>query len=194
MSNKLQHAFVVSAPSGAGKTTLIRHLLPLHPELEFSISCTTRPPRNGEQPGAGYSYLSVDDFQKLIDQGEFLEWEEVHGQYYGTPKSELTRITEQGRYPLFDLDVKGALTLKRNLEYPHLIFITVPDPHEYLKRLQGRGTETEAQIARRLERVELEMSRADEFHYQVVNDDLDRAVQELSNLIQTILQTNRVEE
>ena len=194
MSSRVPHAFVVSAPSGAGKTTLIRKLLPDHPELEFSISCTTRACRKGETEGLEYYYLNRDEFLQRMERGEFLEWEDVHGDLYGTLRSEIIRILDRGHYPLFDLDVKGALTLKKTLEHPHLIFITVPGPEEFLKRLKGRGTETEAQIATRLSRMELEMSHAGEFDYQVENGDLQTAVERVNGIIREILNKRNMEE
>ncbi|MBL7032583.1 MAG: guanylate kinase [Candidatus Delongbacteria bacterium] len=192
MSEKrLPHAFVIAAPSGTGKTTIIRRLLGQRDDLEFSISCTTRPARNLEQEGRNYYYLSNEEFDRRLAGGEFLEWEPVHDHRYGTLRAEVDRIWEKGRYPVFDVDVKGALTLKQVLEQPHLIFIQVTDPAVYRLRLVGRKSETPEQIELRLSRLESELTLATRFHYRVDNDGpIEETIQVISELIDRILQNN----
>ena len=183
MSNNPAAALVISAPSGAGKSTLIRHLLERRPRLAFSVSCTTRPPRTGEREGENYYFLTREEFERRRKQGLFLEWEEVHGNFYGTLFSEIERLHREGRIPVFDLDVKGALQVKKQLPGARLVFITVPDRETFRKRLLKRGTESPAEIEKRLQRLPMELSLAHQFHYQVVNPDLEKTVKELVALM-----------
>jgi len=182
------HAFVIAAPSGTGKTSIIKQLLQNRQDLEFSVSCTTRPPREREAEGGHYYYISDEQFDAHLARGDFLEWEPVHDHRYGTLRSEVDRIIDRGRYPVFDLDVKGALTLRRKLVLPHLIFIYVSDPELYRHRLEQRNSETLQQIELRLSRLESELAFAQEFHHRISNDGpLKETVTALSALIDEIL-------
>lgn len=170
---------VLTAPSGSGKTTIARRLEEEIPDLEFSVSATTRDPRPGEEDGSDYYFLSEGEFRERIEQGAFVEYEEVYeGQYYGTLKTELER--QASDHPvLLDIDVRGALTVKSHFGDAALcIFIRPPSLQELARRLRGRGTETEEDLARRIERARTEMGFAERFDVTVVNDDLEEAVGE----------------
>jgi guanylate kinase len=181
--------FIISAPSGAGKTTLTREILRRFPAFEFSVSATTRPPRNYEVDGQHYYFLSKEDFLRRRDQGAFLEWEEVYaGTYYGTLKSEVERILAKGNHPIFDVDVKGGLNIKAQYgDRAVAIFIQPPDPQTLLERLQKRGTESPEEIAKRYAKAQEELSYADQFDHVIVNDELQRATEELVLLIASYL-------
>jgi guanylate kinase len=178
---------VVSAPSGAGKTSIARELLRLNPSLRFSVSATTRTKRAGEQHGRDYYFLSRDEFVRKMSAGEFVEWEEIYGDFYGTLKSEVDAALNAGRHILFDVDVKGGLSIKR--QYPHalVIFIRPPTVEVLLQRLRSRSTESEETLHRRMERVPMEMEHGSQFDYQVVNDTLERATEEVQLIVQSYL-------
>lgn len=168
---------VISAPSGCGKTTIAREILRRHPDMLFSVSATTRPKRDHEENGKDYFFLSAPDFKERVARGELAEWEEIYGNYYGTLKTEIDAALASGRSMMFDIDVNGALSIKRL--YPDdavLIFIKPPSVEVLTERLRRRNTETPETIARRLERVPMELGRAPEFDVSVVNDDLATAV------------------
>jgi guanylate kinase len=168
---------VISAPSGCGKTTIAREILRRHPDMLFSVSATTRPKRDHEEHGKDYFFLSAADFQERVARGELAEWEEIYGNYYGTLKTEIDAALAHGRSMMFDIDVNGALSIKKL--YPDdavLIFIKPPSVEVLTERLRRRNTETPETIARRLERVPMELGRAPEFDIAVVNDDLATAV------------------
>ncbi|MCX7985007.1 MAG: guanylate kinase [Bacteroidetes bacterium] len=176
--------YVLSAPSGCGKTTIARAILQNHPEFLFSVSATTRPKRSGEVDGKDYYFLTREDFEQRIVRGELVEWEEIYGNYYGTLKSEVERALTQGVSMLFDIDVKGALSLRR--AFPNttvLIFIAPPSIETLRERLVNRNTEDEETLKRRLERVAMELAMQNEFDYVVINDDLQRAIQEVETII-----------
>ena len=153
---------IVSAPSGAGKTSIVKHVLNFLPELRFSTSATTRAMREGEVNGRDYHFLSVEDFKKGIQRDEFLEWEEVyHNQFYGTLKSEIRRIWDEGKVVIFDVDVKGGLNIKKFFGDDALaIFVEQPTVQELENRLRKRGTETEESLRKRVEKAEYELSFA----------------------------------
>jgi len=175
---------VISAPSGAGKSTLCRALQKKYPEILFSISSTTRPRRAYEKDGYDYNFLSDEEFDKLIQADNFIEFEEVHGYYYGTPKSNLKSIIEQNQYLLLEVDVKGALKIKKAYpEHAITIFITLPSVDDLLNRLRKRGSESETRIAKRMERIEMELKYIDLFDFCIVNDDFNRALNELIEII-----------
>jgi guanylate kinase len=185
------HAFVIAAPSGTGKTTVIRHLLQQRDDLEFSVSCTTRARRSNEQEARNYYYISDREFDTHLEKGDFLEWEPVHDNRYGTLRSEVDRILAAGHFPIFDLDVKGALTLKRELELPHLFFIQVSDREVYRQRLLSRNSETTGQIELRLSRMESELMLAPQFDFRVDNDGpIATTVDRISKLIDEIISEN----
>lgn len=172
---------IVTAPSGSGKTTLVKSLLERLPELSFSVSACTRSPRPGELNGKDYYFLSLSDFQGKIAANQFLEWEMVYpGKYYGTLKSELDRIWERNQFPLVDIDVQGALRVKKQFQGESLsVFIKAPSIEILRERLFSRGTETEESLQERIEKAETELGFSSEFDCILVNDDLEKAKEEL---------------
>lgn len=182
---------VLSAPSGAGKTTVARHLLETIPEAVFSVSATTRPRRNGEIDGRDYHFLSREEFERKISEGELIEYEEIFGNYYGTLRTPTEEALRQGNVMIFDVDVKGALSLKH--AYPDdtfLVFIAPPSLEELELRLRHRGTETEEQIRRRLERAAMEMNYRDQFDATIVNDDLSYTLKQAHALVERAIAGN----
>jgi guanylate kinase len=180
---------IVSAPSGAGKTSIVKHVLQFLPELRFSTSATTRTKREGEINGKDYHFLSVDDFKKGIKRNEFLEWEEVYAnQFYGTLKSEIQRIWDEGKTVIFDVDVKGGLNIKKYFGDKALaIFVEPPTVQELENRLRNRGTETEESLRKRVEKAEYELSFAPRFDKIILNDDLEVARAEMLQTIRQFL-------
>ena len=180
---------IVSAPSGAGKTSIVKHVLQFLPELRFSTSATTRTKREGEINGKDYHFLSVDDFKKGIKRNEFLEWEEVYAnQFYGTLKSEIQRIWDEGKTVIFDVDVKGGLNIKKYFGDKALaIFVEPPTVQELENRLRKRGTETEESLRKRVEKAEYELSFAPQFDRIILNDDLEVARAEMLQTIRQFL-------
>jgi len=174
---------VISAPSGCGKTTIVRELRRRYPEVEFSVSATTRPKRPREVQGKDYFFLSKEEFKKKIGQGELVEWEEIYGDYYGTLKSEIDRVQRNGMPMLFDVDVKGALTIKKQYPEAVLIFIKPPSMEALKARLMMRKTESEEALKKRLERVPMELEQGKYFDHSVVNDTVDNAVAEVENIV-----------
>jgi guanylate kinase len=168
---------IIAAPSGAGKTSITKHLMAAFPQLAFSVSATTRQPRGVEQNGVDYHFMDVARFQQHIQQGDFAEWEMVYeGKYYGTLKSELERIWGMGKVPVLDIDVKGAIHVQQQYPYTSLsLFIEAPSVEELKRRLQLRGTETAASLAARINKASFEMSFKNEFDEIIVNDDLAQA-------------------
>jgi len=179
----------IAAPSGSGKTTIANRLLSLFQNLSFSISATTRTPRNNEIDGINYHFLTVDDFKQGISENKFLEWEMVYeGKYYGTLQSEIGRIWENNKIPLLDMDVKGALHLRD--QYPKqtlTIFIDPPSSQELENRLRNRGTETEESLKMRMGKSVYEMTFRNSFDHIILNDDLDIAVAETQAAIHEFL-------
>jgi len=179
---------VLTAPSGAGKTTIAHRVLEAMPEMNFSVSATTRAPRPDEADGVDYHFLSLDEFEARIDAGDLLEYEEVYpGQYYGTLRSEIESKGREGPV-LLDIDVEGALNVKRSYEDDALVlFVAPPSMRELRRRLAERGTEADRALQARLERAEREMKKRDAFDGVVVNDDLDDAVEETLTRIRQFL-------
>ena len=180
---------IFSAPSGSGKTTIVRELLKLFPEFEFSISATSRKPRGQEQHGVDYYFLSNEEFRQRVERDEFVEWEEVYvGTCYGTLKSEMERIWSKGNVIIFDVDVMGGINLKRLFgEDACSMFIMPPSVEELERRLRGRGTDSEEVIQKRIAKAEFELSKSPEFDHTVVNDDLQVAVDEATTIIRNFL-------
>ena len=181
--NKL---IIFSAPSGSGKTTIVRHLLSLKKlNLAFSISATSRTPRGVEQHGKEYSFLSADEFKKRVQHNEFMEWEEVYtGCYYGTLKSEVERLWAKGKNVIFDIDVAGGLRLKQ--QYPEqtlAVFVEPPSLIAWEERLRNRKTETEEKIQMRLNKAEQEIATAHQFDVIIKNDNLQQALQEAERIV-----------
>ncbi len=186
---------VISAPSGCGKSTLIDMLLQEYPELIYSISCTTRAPRGDEEDGIDYHFLSVERFRELIAEDAFLEYAEVHGNYYGTLRAPIEDILAEGNSAILDIDVAGAAKVRHHVMH-HLppddplragftdIFINPPSMEALRERLEKRGTDSPEVIERRLANAEGEMARAPEYMYQVTNDDLAIAYKRLCDLIE----------
>lgn len=180
---------IFSAPSGSGKTTIVRELLKRFPQFEFSISATSRQPRGQERDGVDYYYLSNDEFRARVEHDEFVEWEEVYaGTCYGTLKSEMERIWAKGNIIVFDVDVMGGINLKSLFgDDACSIFIMPPSVEELERRLRGRGTDSEEVIQKRINKAEFELSKADQFDFTVVNDVLDVAVDEATDIITNFL-------
>ena len=170
---------VLSGPSGTGKSTLIRMLRTEFPRISFSVSITTRPPRPGEVDGSDYRFVDTSTFQELRDQGEFAEWAEVHENYYGTPLQPTLDLLLEGRDVIFDIDVKGARQLKRNLPGGCSVFVLPPSRQALEERLAKRSTDDAATVGRRLENARHEIAAADEFDYWIVNSDLQQAYDQL---------------
>lgn len=171
-------AIIFSAPSGSGKTTLVRHLLNNNSDLDFSVSASTRDKRGRtEEDGKHYYFLTPDVFKKKIDNDEFVEWEEVYeGNFYGTLKSEIQRIWEAGKNVIFDVDVKGGVSLKKYFgENALSVFVKVPSVEILIERLKDRGTESDESLSRRLFKVKFEMTFEDKFDIVLLNDDLDHS-------------------
>lgn len=171
---------IFSAPSGSGKTTIVHRLLARFPQLKFSVSATSRAMRPGEQNGKDYHFLSVQDFKQYRDQDRFLEWEEVYpNQFYGTLMSEVEKIWNAGGHVVFDVDVKGGLNIKRKFpERTLAVFVAPPSLQELENRLRKRGTETEESLKKRVGKADQEMQSAPLFDRIIVNDQLEKAVQE----------------
>lgn len=180
---------IFSAPSGAGKTTIVQYLLGELPELAFSISACSREPRGEEEHGKHYYFLGIEGFRKKIDSGEFIEWEEVYtDNFYGTLASELERIWGEGKTVIFDVDVVGGLNLKKIMgENALAIFVQPPSFGELENRLRFRSTETEEKISMRLAKAQIELARAPEFDYILLNDDLQRACKEAKEIVRTFI-------
>lgn len=177
---------IISAPSGCGKSTIINAILQKGEiDLQFSISATNRPPREGEKDGVNYYFLSDEEFRSEIDSDSFVEFEEVYpGRYYGTLKREITRIVSEGHNVILDIDVKGGVNVKKLYGNEAMsIFIMPPSVEELRRRLEGRGTESAEWIDKRIKRASLELGYACQFDHSVVNADLDHAVREVENLM-----------
>lgn len=182
----MNKVIIFSAPSGSGKTTLVKHALEVFSELQFSISCTTRQPRGSEIHAVDYHFLTPDEFRQKISEEAFVEFEEVYtDKYYGTLKSEVEKIWEQEKTVIFDVDVKGGISLKKYFgEQALSIFIEPPSIEELERRLISRGTDDAETIRIRVAKAEEEMSYAKEFDKIVINRDLDDAKKEIESLIQ----------
>jgi guanylate kinase len=177
--------FVFSAPSGTGKTSIYKEILLNNPEIEFSVSATTRKKREDEVDGKDYFYLDKDDFLMRVDKGEFVEYEKIFdNNLYGTLKSYIDGKINDGKDVIFDLDVKGAMSIKRIYkDKAVLIFIKPPNKEVIKERLKKRGTECDEIIENRLSRFDFEMEKMDEFNYVVINDDLTKAINEVQKII-----------
>ena len=181
---------IFSAPSGSGKTTIVKHLLNIEPLLGFSISACTRDKRGREEvDGKDYYFLSPEEFREKINQGAFIEWEEVYeGNFYGTLKEEIERIWDQGRHVIFDVDVKGGINLKKYFGDTALaVFVKVPTMEDLAQRLRDRGTESEESLSRRLYKAKFEMGFEKKFDIVLVNEDLQQSFKEAEILIKNFI-------
>jgi guanylate kinase len=190
MPGKSAKIIIIAAPSGAGKTSVVRHLLKVMPEqLSFSISAATRKPRNNEKNGVDYYFISVEEFETRIKADAFVEWEMVYeGKYYGTLVEEVERIWSEGKSPLLDVDVKGGLHVQEKFRGQTLsLFIEPPSIEELERRLRSRGTETEESIKARVSKAAYELTFKDRFDHVILNDELPRACREAEQLIRGFL-------
>jgi guanylate kinase len=175
---------VLAGPSGAGKTTLAHRLVDDSPVYVFSVSATTRAARPGERDGLDYHFVDRPAFEAMIGRGELAEWAEVHGRLYGTPRSELTRARGRGEHVVLDIDVQGARQIHAAAPDAFMIFVLPPDVDIMMDRLRGRGTESPAEVARRLGSARGELAALPEFDHVVVNDDLDRCVATIRSIVE----------
>lgn len=185
----MNKVIIFSAPSGSGKTTLVKHCLEVFPQLAFSISCTTRNPRGTEQNGVDYYFLSPEEFRQKISENAFVEFEEVYtDKFYGTLKSEVERIWNSGKTVIFDVDVKGGISLKKYFGEKALsIFIMPPSVEELEKRLISRATDDAETIKTRVAKAEEEIGYKNQFDEIIINDDLEKAKSDIENLIHNFL-------
>ena len=183
---------IFSAPSGSGKTTIVRHLLKAFPnQLGFSVSATSRPKRGIEESGKDYHYLSAEEFKKKVDAGDFLEWEEVYsGVCYGTLKSEVESVWSKGRAVIFDIDVEGGLNLKNQFKEKALAVFVMPPSIKILEeRLNSRSTDSSESIARRVAKAEAEIKTAELFDTSILNEDLERALKKAEKIVRDFLKS-----
>ncbi len=174
---------VLSGPSGSGKSTVIRELLARRGDLRFSVSATTREPRAGERSGVHYTFMARDEFEERSRRGQMLEWAEVHGELYGTPRENLSLALADGVHLLLDIDVQGARQVRSSVPEAVTIFL-LPPPGAWLGRLRSRGSESQGEFRRRLRTAEAELKAAGEFEYVVVNDDLADTVRRLASILE----------
>ena len=186
MNNKI---LIITAPSGAGKTSITKYLMQKFPVLTFSVSAATRNARGAEKNGVDYYFISGEEFKYKIQHNEFVEWEMVYeGKYYGTLKSELERIWQEGKVPVLDIDVKGAIHVQQQFNEGTLsLFIEPPSVNELKMRLQGRGTETEESLSARVNKASYELSFKEHFDRTVVNEDLPTACEEAEKIVAQFL-------
>jgi len=189
MTSNANKIIIITAPSGAGKTSITRHLLRQLPQLAFSVSAATRAARGEEKDGVDYYFMSTQAFQHKIQENEFVEWEMVYeGKYYGTLKSELQRLWSEGRVPVLDIDVKGAIHVQKQFPLSSLsIFIEPPSVNELKRRLQSRGTETDESLQARVNKAAYEISFKQHFDHIIVNDNLENACRQAMELVSSFI-------
>lgn len=185
--NKRGAIIAISAPSGTGKTSIVKNIINEIPELVFSVSATTRKKRENEENGVDYYFISEQEFREKIKNNEFVEWEKVYDYYYGTFKSVIEENISKGKSVILEVDVKGALSIKKIYPEANLIYVIPPSHDELIRRLKNRRTENDKDIQKRLERAIMELSIKDKFDYFVVNKDLDKAILDTKSLINNIL-------
>ena len=180
---------MIAAPSGCGKTTIAKAILQRHPQMLFSVSATTRPKRDAEVEGKDHFFLTKEEFQKRLQNDELAEWEEIYGNLYGTLKSEIQRALNAGKTMLFDIDVKGALSIQKYFpDESTLIFIKPPSIEELQRRLENRKTENAETVKRRMARAEMELAQAEKFDVQIVNDNLETAIANVDEVVRQTMQ------
>ena len=191
MQHSSEKILIITAPSGAGKTSVTTFLLERFPELTFSVSAATRQPRENEISGVDYYFMSPEEFKQKIRLNEFIEWEMVYeGKYYGTLRSEMERIWKSNKVPVLDIDVKGAIHVQQQFQGNTMsIFIEPPSIEELKRRLQGRGTETKESLDARINKASYEISFKHSFSHTIINYDLDTARQEAVQIVQTFLRS-----
>lgn len=182
------HLFVISSPSGGGKSTIIKRVLELRPDIKYSVSATSRAMRDGEIDGISYIFLSVSEFEKMISQDAFVEYESVHNNYYGTPRKQVDEALSKPVSILFDLDVYGAEKLKKLYPRAILIFLMPPSVEVLRARLTTRNSESNEEIERRLQRGKIKMEKSGNYDFHVLNDNLDTAVDRVVKIIDDIRQ------
>lgn len=175
--------FIVSAPSGTGKTTLCKNILSRIPSLRFSVSYTTRKPRANEVNNNDYTFISKEEFREMIRRDEFLEWAEVYGEFYGTSKKRVEELTQSGFDVLLDIDVQGAMQIKRNYRIGTYIFILPPSLDELRRRLEKRGTDSKVELEKRLKSAIEEIKNYKYYEYVIINKDIDLAIKEFEAII-----------
>jgi guanylate kinase len=175
---------VLSAPSGAGKTSIARKLRARRGDVDFSVSATTRPPRPEERDGVDYHFVDEPEFRRMIGAGELIEWAEVHGNLYGTPRRNVDEARARGRFLLLDIDVQGAEQIRRSVPDAVLVFVLPPSGQALVERLTGRGTEGPERVARRLRNARDELRAAGAFHHVVMNDELGSAVRDVERILE----------
>ena len=175
--------FIVSAPSGAGKTSLCKEVIKLIPDVRFSVSHTTRLPRRHEVEGVDYCFISLEEFQEMLDRGQLIEWAEIYGNFYGTSKTSVEKYRSTGVDIIFDIDPVGARQIKKIYSESITVFILPPSHRELEERLIQRGTDDEAVIRKRLNKAREEMKQSNWYQYRIINDDFKRAVEQLKEII-----------
>ena len=174
---------VISGPSGAGKGTICKALLEKHKDIHLSVSATTREPRQGEVHGVNYYFLNKDEFLKKVEEDDFLEWAEVYGNCYGTPKSNVQELLDSGKDVILEIDIQGALKVKENTEEGVFIFILPPSMEELKQRIINRGSETPESLMRRFNSAYQEINYISKYNYAVVNDTVENAVNKIENIL-----------
>lgn len=183
MNDSEHRVFVVSGPSGVGKSTIIRQVLDADPELKLSVSHTTRAPRKGEKEGRDYHFITREEFEREIGSNEFLEWAKVYDNYYGTSRKQVEAILKAGRHAVLDIDTQGAMRIKQISRGAVFIFVTPPSLHALEQRLRDRRSETDRSFQKRMAQAEHEMSFADQYDYVIANDEIDSAVKAFHDLL-----------